>query len=159
MSSPPNPPAVLPADTNQTGKHRFLMLPVLIAVLVISLGIFLSYMYIRTRADNNLHKAPPAIPAVTETVYQEPPMFLNVQTENETYLVDGEMLVKGNTLPSSTVAVYSDIDEDSVESDADGNFETVVNLPAEGGFLTVTAFSQGGEEKTVTLDVNLQPEI
>ena len=67
------------------------------------------------------------------------------------------MLVKGQTLPNSTVVIYSNTDETDVESDASGNFEGTTLLATGSNSLVVTAFSDTGEEKSVSLDIVYNP--
>lgn len=67
--------------------------------------------------------------------------------------VDSEMLVKGKTLPNVTVAIFTETDEEAVESDATGNFETTITLADGINSLTVTAMAEDGQEKKVTLDI------
>jgi uncharacterized protein DUF5666 len=80
--------------------------------------------------------------------------FLAVDNlKEEITTINGELIVKGKTLPNSTVAIYSDIDETIVESDADGFFQETLVVEETGGLIRVTAYNQNGEEKSVTFEV------
>ncbi len=68
-----------------------------------------------------------------------------------TTAVDGEILVNGNTLPDTSVVIFSDVDETSVESDANGKFESTVLVNPTGDTVTVTAYKDTGEEKSETV--------
>lgn len=73
--------------------------------------------------------------------------------------VAGEVIVKGKTLPNTTVIAYSDIDEASVDSDTQGDFETTVLVDEEGGLVRVTAYSQNGDETSHTADIQENKEV
>lgn len=83
------------------------------------------------------------------------PFFLTVDNLDEpTIALDGELLIKGSTLPNTTVMIYSDLDETSLESDNQGNFQDTIVIDEEaGGLVRITAYSSDGQEKTTTLDV------
>ena len=68
--------------------------------------------------------------------------------------VDGEIVVRGNTLPNTTVVIFTQSDETSVESDEIGNFEETILLVDGENTLTVTAFSDDGQEKSISVSVN-----
>ncbi len=68
-------------------------------------------------------------------------------------VLDDLVLVKGKTLPQTTVVFYTETDENSMESDSQGNFEGTLTLEIGINTLTVTAFAENGEEKTITLDL------
>jgi len=94
-------------------------------------------------------------PAATSTPQ---PLFLTLTSPKSGELaVNEEMLVKGQTLPNSTVVIYSNTDETDVESDASGNFEGTTLLATGSNSLVVTAFSDTGEEKSVSLDIVYNP--
>lgn len=70
-----------------------------------------------------------------------------------TLITNDQVMVKGKTLPGTTVAFYTDTDENSVEADAYGSFEGTIGLVKGINTLTVTAFGESGDEKSVTVDV------
>jgi len=67
--------------------------------------------------------------------------------------VDGEIIVSGQTLPNTTVLVYTESDQTSVESDSSGLFETTITLGKGSNALTVTAFGDNGDESSQSIDV------
>lgn len=69
-----------------------------------------------------------------------------------TLVADNQVIVKGKTLPGTTVAFYTDTDENSVEADASGKFEGSLGLVKGINTLTVTAFGED-DEKSVTVDI------
>lgn len=80
------------------------------------------------------------------------PLFLSLTSPKDLAgAVEGEVLVSGKTLPDTTVAIYSDMDDSTVVSDADGMFESTVVVGESGGLIRVSAFSDSGEEKTETI--------
>jgi hypothetical protein len=68
-------------------------------------------------------------------------------------LLGNELLVKGVTFPETTVVFYTETDENSVESDAEGNFEGTLTLESGINSLTVMAFTEKGEEQSFSVDV------
>ncbi|MCJ7740054.1 hypothetical protein MUP32_01905 [Candidatus Microgenomates bacterium] len=86
-------------------------------------------------------------------------MFLTVSNPNQNSLIiDNETLVKGKTLPGSTVMIYTSIDDETAESDSEGNFETTISLAEGEEVLSITAVSQVGEEKTLDFELNVKPQ-
>ncbi|OGD54544.1 hypothetical protein A3J78_02180 [Candidatus Beckwithbacteria bacterium RBG_13_35_6] len=82
------------------------------------------------------------------------PLTLGLQTPYDGLILNSNVLtVKGTTLPNSVVVFYTETDENSVESDANGNFAGTINLQGGINTLVVTAFSEIGEEKTQVVDV------
>ncbi len=82
------------------------------------------------------------------------PLFLALDSpKTQTTVVNGELLVKGRTLPKTTVFIYSDTDETSLLSDSKGNFEGTVVVGEQGGLVRITAFSDNGEELSKTVEV------
>ncbi len=73
--------------------------------------------------------------------------------KDEELSVNNEILVKGNTLPNTTVVMFNETDEVTVDSDANGNFETTIQLAEGINSLTVTAFAEDGQEKSLTVDI------
>ncbi|EKD85482.1 MAG: hypothetical protein ACD_38C00014G0001 [uncultured bacterium] len=84
-------------------------------------------------------------------------LTLTSPTDNE-LAVNQEISVKGQTLPKSTVVVYTENDESSLEADATGRFETTIGLVDGINQLVVTVFADDGQEKTVTTDVVYEAE-
>jgi len=70
-----------------------------------------------------------------------------------TLSVNQEILVMGKTLPNTTVMLFTETDEDSVVSDANGRFESTITLAEGINSLTVTVFGEDGTEKSQTMDL------
>lgn len=84
----------------------------------------------------------------------EVPFFLAIDgPKAETAAVDGEILVEGRTLPNTTVVIYTNTDETSLQSDSRGGFKDTVIVGDEGGLVRITAFSDNGEEISKTVEV------
>ena len=91
--------------------------------------------------------------AVSTTPLQKP-LFLNLASPADGDVILGsEIMVKGKTLPNVTVLFFTETDENSVESDENGNFSGSLNLSNGINPLTVVAISRKGEEKTLNLNV------
>ena len=96
------------------------------------------------------------------TTVEETPQELTLTLESPadgTLAVANEMLVRGTTTPGATVAVFTETDEIIVETDAYGQFETTVQLAAGINSLNITAYSEDGQEKTITLNVVYDEEV
>jgi len=88
------------------------------------------------------------------------PLFLTIGSPKANVTaVNGEIIVSGNTLPNTTVVIYSDTDETSVDSSADGTFDTSITVDEEGGPIKITAFGGNGEEKSETVIVGTANEL
>lgn len=135
-----------PVKENSKQVKPFVPILILVAVLILSA---LGLMYNLTR------------PAVTtldtvDSPDSEPtpqPLFLTLETTAEAQTVNGELLVRGRTLPNTTVIIYSNGDEASLESDAGGTFESTI-VVSEDDVVTITAFAENGEEQTRTFTVS-----
>lgn len=103
-------------------------------------------------------KQPAPVPITVPTQVPAPTAALLslvvVRPNSGDVAVDGEILVKGTTLPRISVALYSDSDDTIVESDEGGNFEGTLSMEKGENILTVTAFTEDGQEKSTTLTVS-----
>lgn len=96
------------------------------------------------------------IPPVTQPVSIEKESLLPLSLESPKegdLAVNDEILVKGKTDPNTTVIVFTDNDETSMESDAAGNFESTITLSGGVNTLRVSAFSDNGKEKTLSITI------
>lgn len=117
---------------------------ILLAVMVIG-GIAIGSVLPKQEAPApSTSSLPPVKPAFTLTL--ESPSDGEVITDNQ-------ITIRGKTSPNTPVVFYTEESENSVESDAKGQFEGTVSLQSGLNTLTVTAFSQDGEEKSTTLDL------
>lgn len=91
-------------------------------------------------------------PQAPQEVTQPVTLTLTSPAEGDV-AVDDEIVVRGKTLPNTTVVIYTQSDETSVESDENGNFEETILLVEGENTLTVTAFSEDGQEKSVSLNI------
>ena len=82
------------------------------------------------------------------------PLTLTLESPADgTVITESEVSIKGKTSPNTTVVFYSDAEESSVESDSYGNFEGKIGLTEGINTLTVTAFAENGDEKSLILDI------
>ena len=82
------------------------------------------------------------------------PLFLALLTPTDGQVAtNGEIVISGKTLPKSTVLFFTETHDSSTEADARGDFSGTIQLGNGINTLTVTAFSENGEEKSVALDI------
>lgn len=87
------------------------------------------------------------------------PLLLSLQSPTEDSVVtDDTVIVQGKTLPNTTAVFYTETDENSVESDASGNFQGEILLTVGINTLTVVVYGKNGEEKSVVMDIVYNPE-
>jgi|SRR3989344_461879 len=97
---------------------------------------------------NSTYKSSTLIPSSTSQLT----LTLNSPTEGEV-IKDNKIQVKGKTNPNATVAIYTDSDMNSIEADSYGNFEGIIGLVSGINTVTVTAFAENGDEKSLALDI------
>jgi hypothetical protein len=96
---------------------------------------------------------PPVVQEKKE-VTVKPPLTLTLESPTEdTVVVDSTIEIKGSTTPNTTVAFFTETADGTVESDAAGNFSGMIELEDGINTLTVTAYAEDGEEKTIVMDV------
>lgn len=85
---------------------------------------------------------------------RQSPVFLSLQSPSDNQIITGKkFIVKGKTLPKSTVVIFTENNVNSIESDSNGNFRESIELSSGLNKLTVSAFTPNGEEKKVALDI------
>jgi len=121
--------------------------PVLIVLLLaaaVAVGLFLYTQY----------QAGTTTPPTVTPPEAKRPLELTVESPTDATLAEGKrIMVKGKTSPNTTVVIYSDGDQNIVESDSSGKFEGSVGLGNGINALTISAFSDSGEEKSVAMDI------
>lgn len=106
-----------------------------------------------------LLKPAPLSPPLQLSSSPSPSLTLDLMSPtNDEIAVNNEILVSGTTLPNTTVVIFTETDESSIESDATGKFETTIVVQPGINTLTVTAFSETGDEKSVTRDIVFDTE-
>ncbi|KKS98094.1 MAG: hypothetical protein UV73_C0003G0036 [Candidatus Gottesmanbacteria bacterium GW2011_GWA2_43_14] len=139
-------------ESQQVKKRdfRYLYLGLFILVLLIVASVFIIVPSLKKNEELSTTVTGREIPSN---------MFLTLEyPEADSIAVDQETLVKGRTLPGSTVLIFTDADEETVQSDSQGNFETTIVLSDTSDVLSVTAVSPQGEEKTLDLEINVNAE-
>ncbi|MDP3998732.1 MAG: hypothetical protein Q8P89_03915 [bacterium] len=72
---------------------------------------------------------------------------------DETLAEDSQIVVKGKTQPNTVVAFFTEVDQNSVESDSQGKFEGTIGLAEGINTLNITAFGEDGVEKNTALNI------
>jgi hypothetical protein len=143
----PVPPS--PNTPIWTKLNRPVFLLPVFALLIISTGT----AYFVTRATWMKKPQPPITVKIMPTSVP-PQLFLTlVNPQNGDGVVDGEILVSGKTLPGATVAIFTGSDQVIVDTDATGVFNQTVVLDPDISTLTVTAFSDDGQEQMKSVDI------
>lgn len=108
-------------------------------------------------------KQKPSTNAVNKGKVNSPPQatahFLNVDQPEDNFVAQTPSLaVKGKTSALATVVAVAGEETQLTEADAGGNFS--LNLPLQEGTteIEITAFTQNGEEQSVTREVFYTPE-
>lgn len=126
-------------------------IPVLI-LLLISAVLIGGYLYLTKLNTTNL----PSLPQQLFPKSQK--LFLNLESPTaNTVAVDNAVLIKGKTLANTTIVMFNEAGEEALESDQNGNFQGMLQLLPGDNTLTVTAFSEQGEEKTLSVNIVYQP--
>jgi len=120
---------------------RKAIIAVLLIVLVLGSAGFACFKFTK--------KTSPPAPVVTTQ-----PLTLSLESPSDgTVVLDGQVTIKGKTLPNTTVVFYTENDQNSVESSSDGQFEGTITLSSGINTLTTIAYAEDGEEKSITLDI------
>ena len=91
---------------------------------------------------------------VQEPSVQATPLFLSLRSPTEDMVVvDSKVVFIGETLPNTPVGIYTDTDQNSVESDASGNFQGEIGLVEGINTVTIEAYGEDGEEKSIVMDI------
>jgi len=126
---------------------------ILIPVILALLGVVAYEGYLYYQANLASQESDIVIKA-KPTAKVQIPLTLDLESPTEGSLItDNKVLVKGKTLPGAIITVFSDNKDTSLESDVAGNFSGEITLNNGINTLTVTAFSEDGQEKS--LEVNL----
>lgn len=136
------PPTSSPTQKKLYESPLFIVSCIVLVIALVMLGIpFLT----QNQRTEQVTQTPPTV---------TPPLTLTVESPtDETVATDDVIAIKGKTLPNTTVAYYTNTNEGTVESDAQGNFEGTLTLANGINNLTITAFSDAGEEKSEAMTI------
>ncbi len=137
-----------PAELSQKPSPKLPLIFISVTIfLILAIGGFFLYKANSNQSD--------LFPSPTESSQPSTaPLTLDLDSPAEGELaVNDEILVRGVTLPDTVVLAYTDTDDASVTSDDSGKFETTLVLAEGINTVNVTAFSDDGQEKTVSLDI------
>lgn len=153
--SPATPPSGsgVPLKTPNESKHNFQPL-VFGAVAVLALVLIVGGWFFLVSSKKLPGTAGTQLQSPTaQNAPAAPVLTLTVDNPTNNLLVTSKTLaVSGKTLPNVTIEVYTDNDENSVQSDDQGNFSTSVSLDRGINSVTVTAFSDA-EQKSASMNV------
>jgi hypothetical protein len=131
-----------------------LLLPIIFLLLLGAGAFFFFSLQDKTPKSTNSNIQSSPQPSVTTSQ----PLFLALDSPTaSTSVVDDTILIKGRTLPNTTITLYNDTDDAMVQSDSSGNFEGKLLLGSGENNLTITAFGDNGEEKTYNLIMTYNP--
>lgn len=137
-----------PALSTVPVKKNYIPLIAVGAMLVILLISGLVFLSLKPKPEVT---QPVIIPQVKT---ESKPLTLQLTSPGEGDLaVNDEILVKGTTLPNSTVVIYTETDQTSVQSSTSGDFESTVKLTSGINSVNVSAFADDGQEKSMSINV------
>jgi hypothetical protein len=137
-------------ESNQRGLIHFL-LPVLMLALLGG-GIYFLFTMQKPATQNTSN------PTQSNTTTTSAPVFLTLDSPNaNTTVVDDTVVIRGKTLPNTTVTMYNDTDDAMIQSDSSGNFEGKLSLGSGENNLVITAFGENGDEKSLSLKMTYNP--
>jgi hypothetical protein len=149
---------VMPAQTIEpvitpTSKGKPKLLGIALLTLLVLAGGAAAFMFAKPQS-------PVATPEPIATLPTPQPLFLTVANLEEPMpAADGELLVKGTTLPNTTVLIFSDVDQTAVDADRQGNFEETVMIPDEDAVVRLVAYGENGEEISSTFAVSEDADV
>lgn len=153
---PVAPPVSVTAAPEKTGiisktpRKSKLFILLLLAVVLLAGGITL-LTFLKSRQTSSI----PTPGTQSQSKKEETPtLSLSIDSPaDNVVIVNNEVTIKGRTLPKMTVVAYDEIDTFSTDSDDKGNFEGKIKLSIGINSVTITAFGENGEEKSVVLDI------
>lgn len=115
------------------------------AFLILFLPNFLPKTFPKTEKEEAIRK---------EELTPAPPVFLTLENpQDEAIFSENEISVSGKTRPGALVTVISPTDEEVIEADREGGFETKILLEEGVNELSVTSYGEKGEEDTKSATV------
>ncbi len=132
-------------------RRGFAVVASLIVMAGLVVGVMASYYVFLSNknADDKL-----TVKEAVQTQIVVTPLSLSVNSPADGTLTgDKSVTVTGRTSADTVVAIFTDENEFSVQSGIDGTFSQKIDLVEGINTITVTAFGENDEEKSVTLDV------
>lgn len=150
----PTPPVVettTPPSTPPSAPSRkpVLAIAAISAIVLAGIGavVWINISGTPSQTPAPLATAPTSVPA------PQPPALELLSPADGDLAVNKEILVKGKTAPNLSVALYTDSDQALVQSDREGNFESTILLADGLNTLMVTAYTESGEETSLSIDI------
>lgn len=121
--------------------------------LIITLGIWQANKAIKDQQTQNANEES-VIPTKSETTAANkvvPFSLTVVKPEDESLVSTDKITVSGTTEPGAQVVVIGEKSEVIIETDENGVFSTEINLTSGTNEITVTAYSNNGDEATKSI--------
>ncbi len=150
---PMSPSPDLSHKVPTSGGKKNILVGVLVLLFIVGLSGGGWWYLSRSKSANTADLSPLPSQTVTTAPAVEDLTLTLSSPDQGALAVNNEMLVKGKTLPNTVVVLFTDGDQETVESNAMGEFESTLLLEPGINTLSVTAYAQDGQEKNVTLDV------
>jgi len=148
QAAPPTETEIAPQvfTEKKSSGYKWLIFAVLVVVLLMGAGVGVYLLNTPGKKSSE----------VQVQVQPEPISELKlalVSPVTDTVSENNMITVSGTTNPNATVVVFSEDNESVIQSDSEGNFFGEIELVGGINTLSVTAFSEDGQEKTVTQEV------
>ncbi len=136
-----------------SSKQGFVHLVLLFLVVAGAAAVIGSYIFLQSKSVPDSTNKTPSVTSASN-IPQIAPLDLVIESPNENTLAEGKKInVKGKTSPNTTVVIYTDDNDTTIESDESGEFEGNIDLNNGINSLTVSAFREDGSQKSSTMDV------
>jgi len=142
VQSPPEQPTIVqpatsaPPPASSSKRSAFLVL--LIVVLIVAIGA-LFYFWLASRPKPEQAPVTVELPKAT--------LVLTAPKDQEA-TTSAQIKVSGKTNPASLITAYTDTQEETFESDENGDFSGTLTLDEGPNEITVTAFGQDAQEQS-----------
>jgi len=133
--------------------EKDVILAVLIGVLIGGLSAFL-ILFLPNFLSKPLPKMEKGETIRKEELTPAPRVFLTLENpQDEAIFSENEVSVSGKTRPGALVTVISPINEEVIEADGEGGFETKILLEEGANELSITSYGEKDEEDTKSVTV------
>jgi hypothetical protein len=128
--------------------------PIVLVVLVLAvLGLGGAGAFYLVSRNSTAVPTPTSMPLATEVVPTTGlTLTLNSPVDN-TLAMEPKIMVSGKTSPNTLVVILTESDQNTVESDTMGNFQSEIGLESGINTLTVIAYGENGEEKELSYNI------
>lgn len=128
--------------------HKNSSVVILVLSLIVAIATFSAAGFYILMSNPSLKES------ASDLTSQKLPFFLTLESPSDGSLAENnQLVVKGRTSPRATVVYFTDSDQGSTEADEKGTFSGTMLLASGINTLTVTAYNEDGEEKSIVIDV------